>query len=435
MVDRRIGRRAFLLSGAAGAAVVGAACSPTPPPPPINRGGDGPYGPLGAADANGIQLPAGFTAREVARAGVAVAGTSYVWHNFPDGGATFATGDGGWIYVSNAEAIAGGVSALRFSSDGTVTNASRILSGTVANCAGGATPWGTWLSGEEHPFGRIWECSPTGASAAVARPAMGVFQHEAAAVDPTFKKIYMTEDQPDGRLYRFTPVSYPDLSTGVLEVATVAGDGSVTWTGISDPSGATKATRQQVPTSTAFNGGEGIVWNRGIIYFATKGDDKVRAYNTNTSKMSVHYDGRAQSSLALHGVDNIGTSPYNELFVCEDHGNMELVILGTDGSSAPFLRVIGQDDSELAGVAFNPMGTRLYFSSQRGGASKKGVTYEVSGPFAQRVATASAPVGASVLPPIAVAPGAALVLAAAGGMWRLRNRRTAPAVEGDVGAG
>ena len=142
MVDRRIGRRAFLVSGAAGAALVGAACSPTPPPPPINRGGDGPYGPLGAADANGIQLPAGFTAREVARAGVAVAGTSYVWHNFPDGGATFATGDGGWIYVSNAEAINGGVSALRFSSTGTITSASRILSGTVGNCAGGATPWG-----------------------------------------------------------------------------------------------------------------------------------------------------------------------------------------------------------------------------------------------------------------------------------------------------
>ena len=267
---------------------------------------------------------------------------------------------------------------------------------------------------------------------------MGVFQHEAAAVDPTFKKIYLTEDQPDGRLYRFTPFSYPDLSTGVLEVATVAGDGSVTWTGISDPSGTTKPTRQQVPTSTAFNGGEGIVWNRGIVYFSTKGDDKVRAYNTNTSKMTVHYDGKAQPSLALHGVDNIGTSPFNELFVCEDHGNMEIVLLGTDGSCAPLLRVTGQDSSELAGVAFNPAGTRLYFSSQRGGPAAKGITYEVSGPFAQRGATAAAgPAAASAIPPVAVAPGAALVLAAAGGMWWLRTRgdRTALAGEGDAGAG
>jgi secreted PhoX family phosphatase len=437
MVDRRLGRRAFLVSGAAGAAVIGAACSPAPPPPPISRGGDGPYGPLGAADANGIQLPAGFTAREVARGDATVAGTSYVWHKFSDGGACFATGDGGWIYVSNSEAfVGGGASALRFSSSGTVTSAYRILSGTVANCAGGATPWGTWLSGEEHPFGRIWECSPTGASAAVPRPAMGVFQHEAAAVDPTLKKIYLTEDQPDGRLYRFSPFTWQNLSAGFLEVAVVAADGSVTWAAISDPGGTSAPTRQQVPSSRAFNGGEGIVWNRGMVFFATKGDDKVWAYNTNTSKLTVHYDGRAQASLPLHGVDNIGTSPFNELLVCEDHGNMEIVVLGTDGSSAPLVRVLGQDDSELAGVAFNPAGTRLYFASQRGGPAKRGVVYEVTGPFAQRMAVAAAapPAGASVLPPVAVGPGAALVLAAAGGLWRLRNRRAEPAAEGDAGA-
>ena len=175
------------------------------------------------------------------------------------------------------------------------------------------------------------------------------------------------------------------------------------------------------------------------MYFATKGDDKVRSYNTNTSKMAVHYDGKAQPSLALHGVDNIGTSPYNELLVCEDHGNMELVVLGTNGSSAPLLRVTLQDDSELAGVAFNPAGTHLYFSSQRGGPAKKGVTYEVTGPFAQRAATAAAsPASAAVLPPVAVAPGAALVLAAAGGLWKLRTRHAgsvAGAAQGSLGAG
>ena len=268
---------------------------------------------------------------------------------------------------------------------------------------------------------------------------MGVFQHEAAAVDSVGKKIYLTEDQPDGRLYRFSPFKWADLSAGFLEVATVAGDGKVTWTGISDPLATTKPTRQQVPSSTAFNGGEGIVCNREIVYFATKGDDKVRSYNTNTSKMAVHYDGKAQPTLALHGVDNIGTSPYNELLVCEDHGNMELVVLGTNGSSAPLLRVTLQDDSELAGVAFNPAGTHLYFSSQRGGPAKKGVTYEVTGPFAQRAATAAAsPASAAVLPPVAVAPGAALVLAAAGGLWKLRTRHAgsvAGAAQGSLGAG
>jgi hypothetical protein len=59
----------------------------------------GPYGPLQPANAHGILLPAGFTSRIVARSSQAVPGTSYVWHNAPDGGAVFANGTG-WIYVS-----------------------------------------------------------------------------------------------------------------------------------------------------------------------------------------------------------------------------------------------------------------------------------------------------------------------------------------------
>ena len=63
---------------------------------------DGPYGPLGPADANGIMLPAGFTSREVARGGSVVGTTGYVWPPFPDGGAVFRA-PGGWIYVANSE--------------------------------------------------------------------------------------------------------------------------------------------------------------------------------------------------------------------------------------------------------------------------------------------------------------------------------------------
>jgi secreted PhoX family phosphatase len=105
----------------------------------------GPYGPMRAADANGIQLPAGFTSQVIARSGQAVPGTSYVWHNAPDGGAVIPNGSG-WIYVSNSETSAGaggGASIIRFSADGTIAGASRILSGTNNNCAGGKTPWNT----------------------------------------------------------------------------------------------------------------------------------------------------------------------------------------------------------------------------------------------------------------------------------------------------
>ena len=58
-------------------------------------------GPLQAPDANGVRLPQGFTSRIVARSGQNLFG--YRWHAAPDGGATFTTDEGGWIYVSNSE--------------------------------------------------------------------------------------------------------------------------------------------------------------------------------------------------------------------------------------------------------------------------------------------------------------------------------------------
>ena len=344
-------------------------------------------GPLQDADENGVRLPVGFTSRVVARTGETVEGSSYTWHPSPDGGAVFVTEDGGYIYVSNSEHAPGGVGAIRFSSDGEIADAYSILDEpTLVNCAGGITPWGTWLSCEEVPLGRVYECDPTGSATAILRPEMGIFEHEAAAIDEANRHAYMTEDVPDGRFYRFVYDSDGDLSSGELQVAEVMGDGpegSVEWRTVDDPSAETMPTKDQVPSSTAFDGGEGIWFHEGVVYFSTKGDNRIWAYETDTSVLSIIYDFATSDTPILSGVDNITVSPAGDILVAEDGGDMQIVAILPDGSLTPLLQIEGQDQSEITGPAFDPSLQRLYFSSQRGtlGTFEGGITYEVTGPF------------------------------------------------------
>ncbi|GAA0575602.1 DUF839 domain-containing protein [Kribbella sandramycini] len=343
--------------------------------------GPSPYGALRPADANGLLLPANFTSRVLARSGQSVAG--YTWHGAPDGGACFADGTG-WIYVSNSELSSGtgGASALRFNSSGTISSAYRILSGTTRNCSGGATPWGTWLSGEETDLGYIWETDPRGTQAAVRRPALGRFSHEAAAVDPDRRVIYLTEDETSGGFYRFVPTTWGDLSAGTLQVLRESGS-TLSWVTVPDPDGSPTRTRRQVSGMKVFNGGEGCYYRNGTCFFTTKGDNRVWAYDAVNNTIAIAYDDNLTSNPPLTGVDNITATSVGDLYVAEDGGNMEICIITPNDVVAPFLRVSGQSGSELCGVAFNPAGNRLYFSSQRGtsGSSSGGITYEVTGPF------------------------------------------------------
>ncbi len=349
--------------------------------------GPSPYGPLQPVNASGLMLPANFTSRVIARTGQKVAGTNYTWHPAPDGGACFADGSG-WIYVSNSEVSStGGVGAVKFNAQGAITGAYRTLSNTNVNCAGGATPWNTWLSCEEVDRGFVYETDPWGTKAAIQRPAMGRFKHEACAADPVRKVVYLTEDVPDGCLYRFRPTTWGNLGSGTLEVMTGGSgtSGSVGWARVPDPDGSPTATRNQVSGAKRFNGGEGCYYADGTCWFTTKGDGRVWAYNATNSTISLTYDDSLVTggSAPLTGVDNVTRSSGGDLFVAEDGGNMEICIITPAAIVAPFLRIPNQGSSEITGPAFSPDGSRLYFSSQRGtsGSSSGGITYEVSGPF------------------------------------------------------
>lgn len=334
-----------------------------------------------------ILVPEGFEPRLVARTGYpSTPASDYLWHRSPDGGACFDAGDGGWIYVSNSEAskVDGGVGALRFDVNGVVGDSYPILTDSRKNCSGGPTPWDTWLSCEEVDYGVVWECDPFGIMAPRAYSTMGRFEHESACVDPLTRQIYLTEDHRKGCLYRFTPDAAlapgtPDLDSGILEVALVTG-GFVGWERIPDPRAISGSLRDQVAGASRFAGGEGIdIFDR-YLRLTTKYDNRVWQLNLVDDSLEAiqHLEGR------VNDVDDLTHTPDGRILLAEDGPLMRILYLAeADASPVTLVQLPDHGHSEITGLAFDPTGMRLYFSSQRGSTDRGafGLTFELRGDF------------------------------------------------------
>lgn len=407
-----------------------------------------------------LDLPAGFSYRVIARAGDEMSDGLLV-PGMADGMAAFAdpsghvrlvcnheldpgrTGQSGGPFgkvhhrfeavhreraydAGGAEPACGGTTTLLYNPRSGVTERQWLsLTGTERNCAGGPTPWGSWLSCEEstavvddrhaQDHGYVFEV-PSGADelvAAVPLKAMGRFNHEAAAVAPRSGVVYLSEDRPDGLLYRFVPAQPGQLAAGgrlqALALQDRHGADTRNWSSSPHPfpAGVTHAAywidlddvtspddslrqRGHADGAALFARGEGLWWGNDALYFACTSGGALQAGQVFRYRPSPH-EGTSRERQApghielfvesndphaLANCDNLTVAPWGDLLLCEDtDGHCGLVGVRPDGSLYRFANN-PYNGSELAGACFAPDGQTLFVNQQA-----TGLTLAITGPF------------------------------------------------------
>jgi secreted PhoX family phosphatase len=310
----------------------------------------------------------------------------------------------------------GGTTTLEVDGEGNLVDHYISLAGTSTNCAGGRTPWGTWLTCEEtegfgaqtKSHGWVFEVDPTGRKT-TPEPiiGMGRFAHEAVAIDPHTLTAYLTEDAsgPFGLFFRYTPRSHrreyhtyraggkleamyvpglPDLSVVQEPGATFR----VRWVEVPDPSAATTSIRKQFENEqiTRSQKLEGAWWGHGKAYFVASfsstgdgaaADHAGQVWKYDPRKGTIELELVFKPGGRFDGPDNITVSPYGGGVILAEDGDGEQYLVGTTRKGEPFAFAKNAfNGSEFCGVTFSPDGRTLFANRQ-----SPGVTFAITGPW------------------------------------------------------
>jgi hypothetical protein len=421
------------------------------------------FGPL-QPDPDGLfDLPEGFSYQIVSRHGDRMDDGFRVPHR-PDGMATFPGPDGTTLLVRNHEIDAdapreegpfrpggdasasqmpeadrydpgrnehgalGGTTTVVYDTEQQAVRRQFVsLAGTIRNCAGGPTPWNSWLTCEEtvqraddtfaKDHGYVFEVPATAQmQRTTPRPlkAMGRFNHEAVAVDPTSGVLYLSEDRSDGLFYRFLPNEPGALKQGGrLQCCRVRGHASLDTRNWGDGPDIAPGTTFEVewmdlehvdtPTddlrkrgyadgAARFAREEGMWYGEDAAYMACTNGGRIQkgqvwryvpspyegtdreADQPGTLELFVE----PNDTTVLENADNLTVAPWGDVIACEDGPGTDTLVGITPEGRFYKLGRNAMSHSELAGAVFSPDGSTLFMNIQH-----EGLTLAITGPWAQ----------------------------------------------------
>ncbi|GAA3816583.1 MULTISPECIES: alkaline phosphatase PhoX [Amycolatopsis] len=415
------------------------------------------YGPLVDDPAGLLALPKGFRYKVIAQSGVTKLETGEFTPSDPDGMACFRSGRD-FVLINNHEiggsephrtpALAGltydpgaggGTTTIVVDREGNRKSEYVSLAGTHNNCAGGETPWGTWLTCEEteqraggvyqKDHGYVFEVDAFDRDAnlePVPLKFLGRYSHEAVAVDPKTSEIYLTEDAsgPNGLYFRWVPPKGFRGGKGALRALALSEGGDtagrlqamsafkgsrhigdlseattpgtrykVRWVDVPDRDARTVSVRKQFEPGQVTHSRklEGAYWGDGGAYFVAsyarisdgsvnEHDGQVWFYDprAETIELKTIYgvNPDPEADTDYDGPDNITVSPHGGLILAEDgEGLSHLVGVTRDGKSYPLARN-DLNDSEFTGPVFSQDGRILFACIQ-----SPGHVFAITGPW------------------------------------------------------